>query len=74
MKILHPFLLAGMLLTGGLMLTPNTASAQTVEQLDEIIALVEEDIILRSELDIAVDGVVQRIRADRRQPAASEPD
>jgi peptidyl-prolyl cis-trans isomerase SurA len=43
-------------------------SAQAVggpsaKQLDTIVALVDEDIILRSELDMAVAGIVERIRA-----------
>lgn len=62
MKIFHPSMLAMALLTGGLILTPQAAPAQTTVQLDEIIALVEDDIILRSELDIAIEGIVQRIR------------
>lgn len=42
---------------------PAPALAQSVEKLDEIVALVEDDIIMRSELDIAIEGIVQRIQA-----------
>jgi peptidyl-prolyl cis-trans isomerase SurA len=38
-------------------------SKQTAVPIDSIVALVDEDIILRSELDIAVQGIVDRIRA-----------
>ena len=44
-------------------MTPTPALAQSVEKLDEIVALVEDDIIMRSELDIAIEGIVQRITA-----------
>ncbi len=37
--------------------------AQTVEPIDSIVALVEEDLILRSELDSAIVAIVDRIRA-----------
>jgi len=33
------------------------------ERIDSIIALVDEDVILRSELDLAIEGIVERIRA-----------
>jgi peptidyl-prolyl cis-trans isomerase SurA len=45
---------------------PATAEAQGIqrtEPIDSIVALVDEDIILRSELDLAVAGIVDRIRA-----------
>ena len=48
------------------MLAPTAVFAQstrTAVPIDSIVALVDEDIILRSELDIAVDGIVERIRA-----------
>ena len=38
------------------------ASAQSTEKIDSIVALVDDDIILRSELDIATKGIVDRIR------------
>ncbi|MGA9573012.1 MAG: peptidylprolyl isomerase [Lysobacterales bacterium] len=44
----------------------TTAFAQTDqpadEQIDSIVALVDDDVILRSELDIAIKGIVDRIR------------
>lgn len=40
----------------------NTAFAQTSKSIDSIVALVDDDIILRSELDIATKGIVERIR------------
>ena len=53
------------LLCGALMLAPLAAPAQgtEVEPLDAIVALVDEDVILRSELDLAVAGIVDRVRA-----------
>ena len=35
----------------------------SVKQIDSIVALVDDDIILRSELDLALSGIVERIRA-----------
>jgi len=40
----------------------GTAFAQTEEKIDSIVALVDDDVILRSELDIAIKGIVDRIR------------
>lgn len=40
-----------------------TALAQSTEKIDSIVALVDDDVILRSELDIAIKGIVDRIRA-----------
>ena len=40
-----------------------TALAQSNEKIDSIVALVDDDVILRSELDIAIKGIVDRIRA-----------
>ena len=53
-------------------LLPATASAQLLQdtgsgEIDSIVALVDEDIILRSELDQAVAGIVQQIRARGEQ-------
>jgi peptidyl-prolyl cis-trans isomerase SurA len=48
------------------LLAPAAVSAQSSQKavpIDSIVALVDEDIILRSELDIAVQGIVDRIRA-----------
>jgi peptidyl-prolyl cis-trans isomerase SurA len=39
------------------------AQAETAEPIDSIVALVDDDVILRSELDLAVQGIVDRIRA-----------
>ena len=38
------------------------AFAQSAEKIDSIVALVDDDVILRSELDIAIKGIVERIR------------
>jgi peptidyl-prolyl cis-trans isomerase SurA len=53
------------LLCAAVMMTPLAAPAQSegVEPLDSIVALVDEDVILRSELDLAVAGIVDRVRA-----------
>lgn len=46
---------------------PAAAVAQTTsgttQPLDSIVALVDEDVILRSELDLAIAGIVERIKA-----------
>ncbi|MGD2128642.1 MAG: peptidylprolyl isomerase [Lysobacterales bacterium] len=45
---------------------PFSVSAQetsNLQPIDSIVALVDEDVILRSELDLAVAGIVQRIQA-----------
>ena len=44
------------------LLLPGTLFAQP-QQIDSIVALVDEDVILRSELDLAFAGIVDRIRA-----------
>ncbi len=47
-------------------LAPSTVLAQalaTDQHIDSIVALVDEDVILRSELDLAVAGIVDRVRA-----------
>jgi peptidyl-prolyl cis-trans isomerase SurA len=41
----------------------NPFSSSAVQPLDSIVALVDEDVIMRSELDLAVQGIVERIRA-----------
>jgi peptidyl-prolyl cis-trans isomerase SurA len=55
------------LLLTAVLLFPLQAGAQslpaTTEDIDSIVALVDEDVILRSELDLAVAGIVDRIRA-----------
>lgn len=43
-------------------LVTETARAQSTEKIDSIVALVDDDVILRSELDIAIRGIVDRIR------------
>ena len=43
-------------------LASNTATAQNTAKIDSIVALIDDDIILRSELDIAIKGIVERIR------------
>ena len=54
------FILAGCLMAP----TPAIAQAKPVgTPIDSIVALVDEDVILRSELDLAVSGIVERIRA-----------
>ena len=56
-----------LMLTIGAMASPAQLEAQsaggTVEPIDSIVALVDEDVILRSELDLAVAGIVDRIKA-----------
>ncbi len=59
---LRAALLSIAVLTGGLAASVEPARAQGVESLDQIVALVEDDIIMRSELDIAIEGIVQRIQ------------
>jgi peptidyl-prolyl cis-trans isomerase SurA len=54
------FILAGSLLF------PSVLTAQVSNSnahIDSIVALVDEDVILRSELDLAVSGIVERVRA-----------
>jgi peptidyl-prolyl cis-trans isomerase SurA len=36
--------------------------AQSTQKIDSIVALVDDDVVLRSELDIAIKGIVDRIR------------
>jgi len=40
----------------------STAQAQSSTQIDSIVALVDDDVVLRSELDLAIKGIVDRIR------------
>ena len=40
----------------------STAHAQSSTQIDSIVALVDDDVVLRSELDLAIKGIVDRIR------------
>jgi len=43
-------------------LATNTAQAQNTSKIDSIVALVDDDVVLRSELDLAIKGIVDRIR------------
>ena len=43
-------------------LASNTVIAQSTAKIDSIVALIDDDVILRSELDIAIKGIVERIR------------
>ena len=54
------FALASVVITAGLEAQLDSGS---IEPIDSIIALVDEDVILRSELDLAIAGIVDRIRA-----------
>ena len=59
LRIVIPALVATVLMA------PAMATAQTAgtTPIDSIVALVDEDLILRSELDIAVAGIIDRVRA-----------
>jgi peptidyl-prolyl cis-trans isomerase SurA len=59
--IIHRLVWAALVLS----LAPVQATAQSggVVPLDSIVALVDEDVIMRSELDLAVAGIVERVRA-----------
>ena len=61
-SFLHPavWLICLSLVSG---LASNTAQAQTTTKIDSIVALVDDDIVLRSELDLATKGIVDRIRS-----------
>jgi peptidyl-prolyl cis-trans isomerase SurA len=61
----RPVLAALCLLLAPCLLAPAPVAAQSTaaEPLDSIVALVDEDVILKSELDLAVAGIVDRIRA-----------
>jgi peptidyl-prolyl cis-trans isomerase SurA len=41
----------------------SSFSSGATQPLDSIVALVDDDVILRSELDLAINGIVERIRA-----------
>jgi peptidyl-prolyl cis-trans isomerase SurA len=43
-------------------LASNTVIAQSTAKIDSIVALVDDDVILRSELEIAIKGIADRIR------------
>jgi peptidyl-prolyl cis-trans isomerase SurA len=54
------FTLAFVAVPAGLQAQPVSSNLETI---DSIVALVDEDIILRSELDLAIGGIVDRIKA-----------
>ena len=57
----HPAVwLVSMALFSGLVTSP--AHAQETSKIDSIVALVDDDVVLRTELDIAIKGIVDRIR------------
>ena len=63
-----PLKAAVFLVTGACLLAPVASVAQQLyrdsnNSIDSIVALVDEDVILRSELDLAVAGIVDRVRA-----------
>jgi len=43
-------------------LVTGTVQAQNTSKIDSIVALVDDDVVLRSELDLAIKGIVDRIR------------
>ena len=43
-------------------LMTGTVYAQNTSKIDSIVALVDDDVVLRSELDLAIKGIVDRIR------------
>ena len=57
---------ASFFIIAGSLLSPAVSTAQLSGShvpIDSIVALVDEDVILRSELDLAVAGIVDRVRA-----------
>ena len=50
-----------------LIANPEIVEAQEVTSIDSIVALVDEDVILQTELDLAIDGIVERIQAQGGQ-------
>ena len=54
------FVMAASLLTPAVLMAQVSTSSVPI---DSIVALVDEDVILRSELDLAVAGIVERVRA-----------
>jgi peptidyl-prolyl cis-trans isomerase SurA len=55
-----PYLVASFALLPMIVMAQGGTATQP---LDSIVALVDEDVILRSELDLAMEGIVERIRA-----------
>ncbi|MCA1779450.1 MAG: peptidylprolyl isomerase [Xanthomonadaceae bacterium] len=65
-KIAKPLISAIAMLA---LLLPVVAGGQDVEKIDEIVAIVDEGVILRSELESSINGIVQQIQArGERQP------
>jgi peptidyl-prolyl cis-trans isomerase SurA len=64
-QTLRRYLSAAILAVGSLI--QGTVFAQTTQPLDSIVALVEENVILQSELDLAIGNIVDRIRATGEQ-------
>jgi len=65
-RLMLAHMLIAMLATPGILLAQNSniaVPAPSVTPLDSIVALVDEDVIMRSELDLAMDGILERIRA-----------
>jgi len=65
-RLMLAHMLIAMLATPGILLAQNSniaVPAPSVQPLDSIVALVDEDVIMRSELDLAMDGILERIRA-----------
>ncbi len=56
----HPVVWAMCLLLAGL--SASTVNAQNSVKIDSIVALVDDGVVLRSELDVAIMGIVERIR------------
>ena len=50
----------------------NPAQAQKTTKIDSIVALVDDDVILRSELDLAIKGIVDRIPSEFHPRRATE--
>jgi len=55
--------LTAVLIVSAVATGPAAAQSGAKTPIDSIVALVEEDVILRSELDVAVAGIVDRVRA-----------
>jgi peptidyl-prolyl cis-trans isomerase SurA len=55
--------LTAVLIVSAVAAGPAAAQSGAKTPIDSIVALVEEDVILRSELDVAVAGIVDRVRA-----------
>lgn len=63
MKLKQSFLYCLFLTFLPVSMTSMSLQAQQSEEIDSIVALVDEEVILRSELDTAIKGIVDRIRA-----------